>query len=113
MADNDVKKKRGRKPKGGKIVPNMVSTDDDNVNKQNVILHLKCNFKDLDFGADDSYNFTPLEKDNYEPVAPVNNKKLKAIEHNLHSNEIAEHKRSCFGVRVVMKRNPFISPGRL
>ena len=101
MADNDVKKKRGRKPKGGKIVPNMVSTDDDNVNKQNVILHLKCNFKDLDFGADDSYNFTPLEKDNYEAVAPVNNtkdvwRKLKAIEHNLHSNEIAEHKRSCF-----------------
>ena len=40
-------KKRGRKPKGGKIIQQVVPT---NINKQtrpNVILHLKCSLKDL------------------------------------------------------------------
>ena len=49
--ENDVKpppKKRGRKPKGGKIVSKK-SIQDNNVdiNKQNVILHLKCTSDDL------------------------------------------------------------------
>lgn len=40
-------KKRGRKPKGGKIIVNDPKPIQSNVIKQNVILHLKCNLKDI------------------------------------------------------------------
>jgi hypothetical protein len=40
-------KKRGRKPKGGKIILNETKPIQSNVIKQNVILHLKCNLKDI------------------------------------------------------------------
>lgn len=40
-------KKRGRKPKGGKIIVNDTKPVQSTVVKQNVILHLKCNLKDI------------------------------------------------------------------
>lgn len=40
-------KKRGRKPKGGKIIHQVVSNESQKEDKQNVILHLKCSMKDL------------------------------------------------------------------
>ena len=45
--DKPVAKKRGRKPKGGKIVQNIVPLNDKKEIKPNVILHLKCSLKDL------------------------------------------------------------------
>ena len=42
-----VPKKRGRKPKGGKIIVNQPLKNDNNFVKTNVILHLKCNLKDI------------------------------------------------------------------
>ena len=41
-------KKRGRKPKGGKIIHNVVIDNSNKVEKPNIILHLKCFLKDLD-----------------------------------------------------------------
>lgn len=43
-----VFKKRGRKPKGGKIIQQSVANDEQIDEKQNVILHLKCSMADLD-----------------------------------------------------------------
>jgi hypothetical protein len=46
----DVKqaiKKRGRKPKGGKIIQQVISSENQINDKPNVILHLKCSTKDL------------------------------------------------------------------
>jgi hypothetical protein len=40
-------KKRGRKPKGGKIIQNIVPVANIKENKPNIILHLKCSIKDL------------------------------------------------------------------
>jgi hypothetical protein len=40
-------KKRGRKPKGGKIIHQVVCNEPHKEDKQNVILHLKCSMKDL------------------------------------------------------------------
>jgi hypothetical protein len=40
-------KKRGRKPKGGKIIHQVVSNEPLKEDKPNVILHLKCSMKDL------------------------------------------------------------------
>ena len=45
--DNDKTKKRGRKPKGGKIVHHIVPNELVKSDKPNVILHLKCSMKDL------------------------------------------------------------------
>lgn len=41
-------KKRGRKPKGGKIIHNVVIDNSNKIEKPNIILHLKCFLKDLD-----------------------------------------------------------------
>lgn len=42
-----VTKKRGRKPKGGKIIQQIIPVDGLVNDKPNVILHLKCSMKDL------------------------------------------------------------------
>ena len=41
-------KKRGRKPKGGKIITNSIFEEIIVVHEPNIILHLKCKFSDLD-----------------------------------------------------------------
>ena len=64
-----VAKKRGRKPKGGKIIHQILPLNNNKENRPNVILHLKCFLKDLKdlkdlndnnlFGSDlDSFNFS-------------------------------------------------------
>jgi hypothetical protein len=40
-------KKRGRKPKGGKIIYQTIEMNDNVESKPNIILHLKCSLKDL------------------------------------------------------------------
>jgi hypothetical protein len=45
--DNIIPKKRGRKPKGGKIIQQIESISSNVESKTNVILHLKCLIKDL------------------------------------------------------------------
>jgi hypothetical protein len=50
VINEDVKgviKKRGRKPKGGKIIQQIIPTNMNKETKSNVILHLKCSLKDL------------------------------------------------------------------
>jgi hypothetical protein len=44
-------KKRGRKPKGGKIIVNSILEDTAVVHEPNIILHLKCKFSDLENGS--------------------------------------------------------------
>jgi hypothetical protein len=55
-----VMKKRGRKPKGGKIIQQVIPTEIQTNDKPNVILHLKCSMKDLQNSASsniESYTF--------------------------------------------------------
>lgn len=42
-----IPKKRGRKPKGGKIIKQPVNNDNSEPTKPNVILHLKCSLNDV------------------------------------------------------------------
>jgi hypothetical protein len=58
-------KKRGRKPKGGKIIQQIVPLNNVKETKPNVILHLKCSLKDLKstnlFGSNlEGYSFSYL-----------------------------------------------------
>jgi hypothetical protein len=47
IEDKPVTKKRGRKPKGGKIIQQVVPLNINKETRPNVILHLKCSLKDL------------------------------------------------------------------
>jgi hypothetical protein len=47
LDDKPVSKKRGRKPKGGKIVQQVIHSLNIKETKPNVILHLKCSINDL------------------------------------------------------------------
>jgi hypothetical protein len=169
---NDTKqvKKRGRKPKGGKIIQQMVQLNNDKEVKPNVILHLKCCLKDLqtntlianDF---DSFNFSNKNQLSYdiikentqfnntfnnntfnnnkfnthfvnsaEPSKNINDydsdqengdyddkqnrdtdikevwRKLKVLEHNLHTNNIYDKKSACFWCTCDFDNPPIYIP---
>uniref|UniRef100_A0A6C0HCR9 MYM-type domain-containing protein n=1 Tax=viral metagenome TaxID=1070528 RepID=A0A6C0HCR9_9ZZZZ len=58
-------KKRGRKPKGGKIVQQITPTTVEKESRPNIILHLKCSLKDLTSSGDHNSNFTTATVDPY------------------------------------------------
>jgi hypothetical protein len=59
-------KKRGRKPKGGKIIQQTSLTETQKETKPNIILHLKCSLKDLQTSGDYNSNFTCSNIDSYQ-----------------------------------------------
>ena len=61
-------KKRGRKPKGGKIIQQITNSNINTNSKPNIILHLKCSLKDLQTNTllssnVESYNFSACKGD--------------------------------------------------
>jgi hypothetical protein len=74
-----VAKKRGRKPKGGKIIQQIISLTNVKETKPNVILHLKCSLKDLNlssnlFGSNlDGFSFSNSNKLCYDVISSENN----------------------------------------
>ena len=64
VKEEKVHKKRGRKPKGGKIIINNNAQSSDTIHEYNIILHLKCGEHDLVHN-----NF--LSSINYDPTVPV------------------------------------------
>ena len=66
-------KKRGRKPKGGKIIQQIIALQNVKETKPNVILHLKCSLKDLDKNAFlnsiDGYNFGSKTDLNFDIIS--------------------------------------------
>ena len=73
-----IAKKRGRKPKGGKIIQQVANNEPQKEEKPNVILHLKCSMKDLQQSSQnnnfvESYNFLSSKNDlNYEIIGNEN-----------------------------------------
>jgi len=138
-------KKRGRKPKGGKIVQHITEQGDTKIDKPNIILHLKCSTKDLDSTEyndcgiknyihtnelsyefignkeiDDfsTINVTNTDSDSDTAVQEnisTNNlknvwKKLKELEHNLHTNNITDNKSACFWCTCDFENPPMYIP---
>ena len=52
-------KKRGRKPKGGKIIQQNITIDSKDNNEPNIILHLKCSLKDINDGKYNNFQYNP------------------------------------------------------
>ena len=155
-------KKRGRKPKGGKIIQNAIQLTNNKETKPNIILHLKCSLKDLQSNTllssnIESFNFSS-NKNNliYEIINSNENKliqnnyniennnissnvefeeahdnesefeednfknkdndikgvwkKLKALEHNLHINNISDKKSACFWCTCEFDNPPIYIP---
>ena len=69
----NIPKKRGRKPKGGKIVKNEKNSININIEKKNIILHLKCKLSDIK--VEDITNYNP-EICNVEPYTEDNSYEL-------------------------------------
>jgi hypothetical protein len=132
-------KKRGRKPKGGKIIQQQFVSLNNNDTTSNVILHLKCSLKDLELNSlnndVESYNYSATNMDlsyevienneieyNYEEDSNAftsNNdslsikevwKKLKQLEHNLHINNICDKKSACFWCTHDFENPPIYIP---
>ena len=79
--DKVVTKKRGRKPKGGKIIQQAVPTMNSKENKPNVILHLKCFLKDLQHNT-----MTQTVIDNYTFPSNKNELAYEIIQSNQEKN---------------------------
>jgi hypothetical protein len=82
--EKPIAKKRGRKPKGGKIIQQIVPLNNNKETKPNVILHLKCSLKDLQnnsiIGSDiESYNFQNQNQLSYDII---NNPDFKDVSIN-------------------------------
>lgn len=129
-------KKRGRKPRGGKfIVPNINNNNNDSV-VQNIILHLKCNTKELNttpscyeninnniqpINFNVSKTTTLVDKElTFKNIKNkiVNNKdnnaklsdKLLALASQLHTNDIINEKSSCFWCTYDFDNPPIYIP---
>jgi hypothetical protein len=80
--DPKIGKKRGRKPKGGKIIQQLSTNIEQQDKKINVILHLKCSMKDLQTHTQndnfvESYTFSTSKNDlNYELIGNENINKI-------------------------------------
>lgn len=143
MSSNNKKsggKKRGRKPKGGKIINEVIEPKKNNLVKPNIILHLKCNKNDIETFKID-YSFKPNDTsinsglnisniknlddsivENYEtkklndsvPDPYCVNKeiinKLKNLQSKLHHNDISDKKCSCFWCTCEFDNPPIYIP---
>ena len=84
VTENEEKplpKKRGRKPKGGKIVVVEQKQTPPEVIKQNVILHLKCSLKDI-YETDNVINEISNEILNNTKSNPLNYHVINSVENN-------------------------------
>ena len=133
--DKPAPKKRGRKPRGGKfIVPNTNDTNNDNI-IQNIILHLKCNTKELNSSSscyENINNIHPINMNGNKTSALVdkeltfknikninvnekdNNSKLSdkllILASQLHSNDIINEKSACFWCTYDFDNPPIYIP---
>ena len=93
-----ISKKRGRKPKGGKIIEHLTPLNSDKKNKPNIILHLKCYLRDLNpnnilNNNIESYNFSNKNDLNYELInvsqynTNTNNNQIEQVDYEFEDDD--------------------------
>lgn len=116
-------KKRGRKPKGGKIIVVTESKNENNQLSSNVIVHLKCKKSDLDNDELDldtniipNYNESVLLNSHYKEEIPTKSQsksiheKLKELQTQLHNNTVCDTGSSCFWCTYNFSNLPIVIP---
>ena len=120
-----VPKKRGRKPKGGKIIQKIESHKNVIVPEPNIILHLKCNINTLENTSSEeieTYNFeddtqyhninqtkkhdAPSDQDETSKIWD----KLTQLSINLHTNNITDKRSACFWCTYDFDNPPIYIP---
>ena len=120
-----VPKKRGRKPKGGKIIQKIESHKNVIVPEPNIILHLKCNINTLENTSSEeieTYNFeddtqyhninqtkkhdAPSDQDETSKIWD----KLTQLSVNLHTNNITDKRSACFWCTYDFDNPPIYIP---
>lgn len=97
-------KKRGRKPKGGKIIEENVNKQEENIITPNIILHLKCN-------NDDIHNYN--NNDSIESFNIATNKNAELSyqlinNNNINNNIITENNNNIISnTKQTESHNPF------
>lgn len=138
--ENKIKKKRGRKPKGGKIVKKRVLKSEEN-NLNNIILHFKCSIKEVinyDFNNNSlielsifnskkkNIKFKELSNNNCENKNEDENiiikkkennikeiwNKLRKLKYEFHNNT-SYKKSNCFWCTCSFVNNPIFIPKRV
>ncbi len=79
-------KKRGRKPKGGKIIENKVKTISNYDEQNSVILHLKCNLKDI-------LNDESIDNSNKELIYYDINNNDKFLQNSTNINSLSDNEK--------------------
>jgi len=112
-----VPKKRGRKPKGGKIIENTKITITEPPQKPNVILHLKCNSKDINVSLDhefiqnntnnnggiQSYNFDS-NKNNDLQFQVIKNPETKTVIDDTSISDVSDDENSSFNYKLLNQK---------
>jgi hypothetical protein len=108
-------KKRGRKPKGGKIIENKIISEEIQPISQNIILQLKCSIQDIN-SSTINIEFEPYTnvKNHEEIVQEDNNlsisQKLKNLSLKLHTNDLNISKTDCFWCTYNFENQPIYIP---
>jgi len=131
-----IPKKRGRKPKGGKIITVTEPKDNKEELQTNVIVHLKCkkndildnnelmnhNNSDSDIVSSNISSYVTVNEDVYHPIQPSQDsssskdknkaihEKLKALQVRLHNNTICETNSACFWCTYEFSNLPIAIP---
>jgi hypothetical protein len=95
VINDDVKgiiKKRGRKPKGGKIIQQIMPTNMNKETKSNIILHLKCSLKDLVNNSSinsniESFDFSSCKNDLLYEINVKKENNYDFVENNKNTEE--------------------------
>ena len=110
-------KKRGRKPKGGKIIENTKITIVEPPQKPNVIVHLKCNSKDINLSLDhefiqnnnnnnggiQSYNFDS-NKNNDLQYQLIKNNETKSIKEDISISDVSDDENNSFNYKMLNQK---------
>lgn len=134
---NNIHKKRGRKPKGGKIVDSKVDSNTIMKVKKNIIVHLKCYTQDLHKQSflsemlyqpkvenvipyqnsntiyskfDDKHNSKQNTNTNVNDKENIINDKLKQLEKQFYHNIISTKKSACFWCTYHFENNAVYIP---
>lgn len=138
IVEEKIPKKRGRKPKGGKVVNNI---QNDNITSNiipNIILHLKCSKQDIDncnennqidtyqFNNTKNYDFNYLQlsncvtnnsdnitnsiSDNISDNTKMIWQKLEKLSTSLHIDNICDKKSACFFCTCDFDNTPIYIP---
>ena len=105
-----VIKKRGRKPKGGKIIQQVISFNNNKDVKPNIILHLKCSLKDLYKGNSleqsiETPNFMSYNEYSYDTICKINNTNNMNNTNNVNNVNVIDNHSNNFTIQNILYQN--------